>query len=130
MGMGISVLDYLRQAAGQTIPPFVLELILKSGISYYIKNVFDAPYDPQAELIPIRVWDLRALSSDDSAKLLASINQLNTADPPDIEALHPSLDQGNLWVRLDEVEAIMEWHDRFWPQADEPERRPQLGFHT
>jgi hypothetical protein len=38
--MTLTVLQYLRMARNQTIPPLVLELILRSGRSFYIKNIF------------------------------------------------------------------------------------------
>ena len=61
--MSLSVREYLVRARDQIIPPLVLELILRSGKSFYIKSVF--PVDEKAEMVPLCVWDLRALSQAD-----------------------------------------------------------------
>jgi hypothetical protein len=127
MPTGVSIRHYLELARGQTIPPLLLEVLLSSGRSFYIKSVFESD-DDAAELIPLRVWDLRALSEKDLSELAAKLDKFKGPEPPDLEKLHPRLDQGNLWVRLSDIEAIMEWHDRFWPEPDESERRIEIGF--
>lgn len=117
-----TVLEYLRVVTNQTIPPMVLELILRSGRSFYIKHVF--PVDEAAGLVPIRVWDLRALNQADLDTVLRRLNTVKSReDLEDVERLHPKLDQGNLWVLVSEIEAIMEWHDRFWPSVEGSEER-------
>jgi hypothetical protein len=126
--MTLTVLQYLRMARNQTIPPLVLELILRSGRSFYIKNIF--PVDEATGLVPIRVWDLRALNQADLDTVLRRLNTVKSRDElENVERLHPKLDQGNLWVRVSEIEAIMEWHDRFWPSVEGSEdRRVRIGF--
>ena len=37
----LTVRQYLLWSRGQTIPPFVLEVLLSSGRSFYVKEVFD-----------------------------------------------------------------------------------------
>ena len=44
---------------GQTLPPLLLEVLLKSGRSFYVKNAF-AP-NREKEMVVLRVWDLRAV---------------------------------------------------------------------
>jgi hypothetical protein len=126
--MTLTVLQYLRMARNQTIPPLVLELILRSGRSFYIKNIF--PVDEATGLVPIRVWDLRALNQADLDTVLRRLNTVKSRDElENVERLHPKLDQGNLWVLVSEIEAIMEWHDRFWPSVEGSEdRRVRIGF--
>jgi hypothetical protein len=120
--MTLTVLAYLRMAMNQTIPPMVLELILRSGRSFYIKNVF--PVDENVGLVPIRVWDVRALNQADLDTVLRRLNSVKSRDElENVERLHPKLDQGNLWVLVSEIEAIMEWHDRFWPSVEGSEAR-------
>jgi hypothetical protein len=123
-----TVLEYLRVVTNQTIPPMVLELILRSGRSFYIKHVF--PIDEAAGLVPIRVWDLRALNQADLDTVLRRLNTVKSReDLEDVERLHPKLDQGNLWVLVSEIEAIMEWHDRFWPSVEgSDERQVRIDF--
>jgi hypothetical protein len=126
--MSLSVREYLDRAKGQTIPPLVLELILRSGKAFYIKNVFAV--DDKAEMVPLRVWDVRALTQDDLDTVLRRLGAVQSRDElENIERLHPKLDQGNLWVLLAEIEAIVEWHSDLWPGVDRPEaRQVVVGF--
>jgi hypothetical protein len=115
--MSLSVMEYLIRAKNQTVPPLVLELILRSGKSFYIKNVFD--YDEKAEIVPLRVWDLRALAQADLDTVLRRLSAVQSRDElENIERLHPKLDEGNLWVSVSEIEAIVEWHSALWPEVD------------
>jgi hypothetical protein len=128
--MSLSVREYLDRAKGQTIPPLVLELILRSGKSFYIKNVFAV--DEKSEMVPMRVWDLRALTQADLDTVLRRLGAVQSRDElENIERLHPKLDQGNLWVLLSEIEAIVEWHSDLWPGVDRPEaRQVVVGFRS
>jgi hypothetical protein len=120
--MSLSVGEYLSRARNQTVPPLVLELILRSGKSFYIKNVF--AYDEKAEIVPLRVWDVRALSQADLDTVLRRLSAVQSRDElENIERLHPKLDQGNLWVLVSEIEAIVEWHSALWPEVDRAEAR-------
>ena len=128
--MSLSVREYLERAGNQTIPPLVLELVLRSGKSFYVKNVF--PVDEKAEMVPLRVWDLRALNQADLDTVLRRLGAVESRDElENIERLHPKLDQGNLWVLLSEIEAIVEWHSSLWPGVDRPEaRQVVVGFRS
>jgi hypothetical protein len=128
--MSLSVREYLRRAQEQTIPPLVLELILRSGKSFYIKSVF--PVDEKAEMVPVRVWDVRALTQADLDTVLRRLSAVESREElENIERLHPKLDQGNLWVLVSEIEAIVEWHSDLWPGVDRPEARQVIvGFRS
>jgi hypothetical protein len=128
--MSLSVREYLKRAKDQTIPPLVLELILRSGKSFYIKSVFEV--DDKAEMVPLRVWDMRALNQADLDTVLRRLGAVQSRDElENIERLHPKLDQGNLWVLLSEIEAIVEWHSDLWPGVDRPEsRQVVVGFRS
>jgi hypothetical protein len=128
--MSLSVREYLRRTQDQTIPPLVLELILRSGKSFYIKSVF--PVDDKAEMVPLRVWDVRALTQADLDTVLRRLSAVVSREElENIEKLHPKLDQGNLWVLLSEIEAIIEWHSDLWPGVDRPEaRQVVVGFRS
>jgi len=120
--MSLTVREYLSRAKDQTVPPLVLELFLRSGKSFYIKNVFS--YDEKAEIVPLRVWDLRALAQADLDTVLRRLSAVQSRDElENIERLHPKLDEGNLWVLVSEIEAIVEWHSALWPEIDRPEAR-------
>jgi hypothetical protein len=126
--MSLSVREYLSRAKDQTVPPLVLELILRSGKSFYIKNVF--AFDKQAEMVALRVWDMRALSQADLDTVLRRLSAVTSRDElENIEKLHPKLDEGNLWVLVSEIEALVEWHSDLWPGVDRPEsRQVVVGF--
>ncbi len=128
--MSLSVREYLVRARDQIIPPLVLELILRSGKSFYIKSVF--PVDEKAEMVPLCVWDLRALSQADLDTVLRRLGAVQSRDQlENIERLHPKLDQGNLWVLVSEIEALVEWHSDLWPGVDRPEaRQVVVGFRS
>lgn len=128
--MSLSVREYLARARDQTIPPLVLELVLRSGKSFYIKNVFTV--DETAQMVPFRVWDVRALAQADLDTVLRRLASVHSRDElENIERLHPKLDQGNLWVLLSEIEAIVEWHSDLWPGVDRPEaRQVVVGLRT
>lgn len=128
--MSLSVREYLDRAKNQTIPPLVLELILRSGKSFYIKSVLAV--DAKAEMVPLCVWDLRALAQADLDTVLRRLAAVKSRDElENIERLHPKLDQGNLWVLLSEIEAIVEWHSDLWPGVDRPEaRQVVVGFRS
>ncbi|MBS1241345.1 MAG: hypothetical protein H6R40_772 [Gemmatimonadetes bacterium] len=120
--MTFTVLEYLKRATGQTIPPMVLELVLRSGRSFYVKTVF--PVNEATGLVPVCVWDLRALDQADHETVLRRLSTVTSRhELENVERLHPKLDHGTLWVLISEVEAIMEWHDRFWPPVEDPEHR-------
>ena len=124
----LTVRQYLQWTRGQTIPPFVLEVLLRSGRSFFVKNVFDI-HEEDPDLIALRVWDLRALSETDEEQVMAKLNALKARDSiKSAQELHPNIDEGNLRVRISEIEGLMEWHDRFWPEPLEPERKMQIGF--
>jgi hypothetical protein len=128
--MSLSVREYLERATNQTIPPLVLELILRSGKSFYVKNVY--PVEEKADMVPVRVWDLRALNQADLDMVLRRLGAVESRDElENIERLHPKLDQGNLWVLLSEIEAVVEWHSSLWPGVDRPEsRQVVVGFRS
>lgn len=128
--MSVSVREYLSRAKDQTVPPLVLELILRSGKSFYIKKIF--AYDEKAEVVPLRVWDLRALAQADLDTVLRRLSAVQSPDElENIERLHPKLDEGNLWVLISEIEAIVEWHSALWPEVDRPSGRQVIvGFRS
>jgi hypothetical protein len=125
--MSLSILDYLKEVQGQSLPPLMLELILKSGRSFFIKQIIRV--DDVSGLISIRVWDLRALSAEDIKALQVELNQILDREELNNISLHPHVDQGNLRAYISEIEAVVEWHDRVWPSIEEhQERRSTIGF--
>ena len=121
---GYNVLEYVEHIEGQTFPPLLVEVLLKSGRSYYIKNAFRPSRD--LEMIGLRVWDLRAT---DVSALPEKLNAAADRDAwEDFASIDPALDQANLWVHSAEVEGFMEWHERYWPLAAPDEGQQRIGF--
>ncbi len=120
--MSLTMKEYLTRAKDQTVPPLMLELILRSGKSFYLKRVF--ALDEKAEMVPLGVWDVRALTQADLDTVLRRLSAVESREElENIERLHPKLDQGNLWVLLSEIEAIVEWHSDLWPGVERPDAR-------
>lgn len=121
---GQNILEYIEGLEGQTLPPLLLEVLLKSGRTFYIKNAFRP--DSEQEMVVLRVWDLRAT---DVSSLPEKLNSVVDRDGwEDFEAIDGTLDQANLWVHIGEIEGFVEWHERFWPTAPAETARPQVGF--
>ena len=120
--MSLTVKEYLTRVKDQTVPPLMLELILRSGRSFYLKRVF--ALDDGAEVVPLCVWDVRALTQADLDTVLRRLGAVESREElENIERLHPKLDQGNLWVLVSEIEAIVEWHGDLWPGVERPDAR-------
>ncbi len=103
----------LGDAEGVNIPPFVLELVLRDGRSFYVRSV--PATDTASKTMVVRIWDLRALNDEDRAELQKNVNEIDDSYQP--SDLHPKLDQSNLRIPLDTVWYCIEHHDRFWPDS-------------
>ena len=121
---GHNIHEYLEGLEGQTLPPLLLEVLLKSGRTFYVKNAFRPNKD--REMVVLRVWDLRAT---DVAGLPERLNTVADREQWEhFQAIDDSLDQANLWVHVSEIEGFVEWHERFWPVAEPEEGTSQIGF--
>ena len=72
--MAASLLDYLSWTVGETIPPLCLEIVLKSGRSFFVAHVFR--FEADDPMITVRVWDTRAMDESDLAELLSNLNKV------------------------------------------------------
>ena len=115
---GHNVLDYLKGLEGQTFPPLLVEVLLKSGDRFFVKNVFNP--NPELEMVGLRIWDLRAV---EVSTLPEKLNTANREGWSDFATIDPDLDQANLWIRPTEIEGFVEWHERYWP-VQEPDEEP------
>lgn len=121
---GQNTLDYLAAMEGRTFPPLLLELLLRSGRSYFLKNAYRPSSD--TEMVVLRVWDLRAV---DVQRIPAQLNEVSRPeDWEDFSRIDPALDQANLWVRADEIIGFVEWHERYWPVSPPGDMRAPIGF--
>lgn len=116
------VKDWVLRVGG-VVPPFCVELFLKSGIRYYLHSVISKGEDH----VVIRIWDFRAFSDYDFDVLRSNLNKVqNRSELSDAQKVHPKLDWANLRICADEIDYCVEWHDRLWPE----EERPQIGYDT
>ena len=122
--MSLDVAGYLKMARGQTIPPLLLEVVFRSGKSYFIKHVLD--YFDSEGLFALQVWDLRALTPEEHPQLLEALSAHQKRDAwSGYKKFQPKLDEATLWLHVQDVEQLVEWHDRYWPTrtseaSDEP----------
>jgi hypothetical protein len=127
--MSLDVAGYLKMARGQTIPPLLLEVVFRSGKSYFIKQVLDH-FDAEG-LFALRVWDLRALAPEEYPQLLEALNAHPERDAwSGYKTFQSRLDEATLWLHVQDVEQLVEWHDRYWPtRAPESSGEPgPIGF--
>jgi len=111
---------------GLIVPPFLLQVVLRGGDSYYVHSL--ALHDEHDDLMIFRVWDLRALDSDDTAALMVSLNKVfDKKALANHEKIHPKLDWGILSVSKQDIVCNVEWHDRYWPVEFEKVRE-RLGY--
>ena len=120
--MSLDTAGYLQMAKGQTIPPLLLEVVLRSGRAYFVKNVVEH-FDPSG-LFALRVWDLRSV---DARSLLSALNTRPTDEWREYRKFLPALDEGVLWLCVGDIEHVIEWHKRFWPDNVDAGRRV-IGF--
>jgi hypothetical protein len=123
--MAATLVTYLGWSKEQTIPPLCLELILRSGRSYWIAYIFR--FEPDAPMITMRIWDMRAFTDADTQALMATLNAPHDRRAPDYAAkLHRKLEQANIRVAPGDIEALIEWHDRTWPAELKQEIEKQI----
>jgi hypothetical protein len=125
----LDVIAYLKLARGQTIAPLLLEVVMRSGKSYFLKEVLDT-FDAEG-LFAVRVWDMRALTDKDTKAVMDSLTAHHERDAwVKYRELQPKLDEANLWLNASDVEHIVEWHDKTWPISANAEEagRPAMGF--
>ena len=120
---GYNTLDYVAALEGQTFPPLLVEVLLKSGRAYYVKNAF--PPNAEFDMVGLRIWDLRAA---DIASLREKLNAADRKDWSEFSKIDRALDQANLWVRATDIEGFIEWHERYWPMADTDQGSRPIGF--
>jgi hypothetical protein len=115
---------WLAAIGEQTVPPFVVELVLINGSRYFLHSV--PVVDEESGSAALRIWDFRAFSEEDIETLKNRLNELGTrgGQLPRAEELHPKLDWAILRINLDLIAYCIEWHDRIWPE----EKRPPVGF--
>jgi len=105
------------------VPPFCVELGLKSGQTFYLHSI--SSRDEETKSMAIRIWDLRAFTQQDIEQLKAALNELQSrSELSNAEQVYPKLDWALLYINLSDISYCIEWHDRMWPE----DSHPQVGF--
>lgn len=116
------VADWILQI-GDLVPPFCVEIVLKDGSRYFLHSI--SGKDDDTKSLVIRIWDLRAFSSQEIDVLKDKLNQLKSRnDLSNEQMIHPKLDWANLRLNISQIAYCIEWHDRLWPE----DNRPKIGF--
>lgn len=103
----------LSQMKG-TLPPYLLEIIMKDGRSYFVHSGISN--DEQTQSVMINIWDLRAVDDQTEAEIKAALYDtiVNTTEGEEINFdvpsdLHPQLSIGRLRCKLDDIAHVVEW---------------------
>lgn len=116
------VADWILQI-GDIVPPFCVEIVLKDGSRYFLHSI--SGKDDGTKSLVIRIWDLRAFSSQEIEVLKDKLNQIkNRNDLSNEQMIHSKLDWANLRLNINQIAYCIEWHDRLWPENN----RPKIGF--
>ena len=119
----IKTLFYLTE--GPPFPPYLLEITLKDGCSFYIYRA--NMYDEDSESLVLDVYDFRALSSEDELEIQHKLNEIHWNENSSLYDLHPLLDYGHLRISLNEIRYVVEWHrHRHWRKLEYKNLPPKL----
>jgi len=94
----------LSELTGPPLPPYLLEIVMKDGRSYYVNT--GNSRDDESQSVSVNVWDLRPVDEAANAELLQLLDNQkawNEADPNRPWLFHPSLSIGRLRCKLDDI---------------------------
>jgi hypothetical protein len=118
----------LSELTGGPFPPYFLEIVMKDGQGYYVHS--GNSRDEKTQSVVVNIYDFRAMSGDDENSLKAKLEKLTTL-PDKLSELHPSLSNGLLRCRLEDILYVAQWERyRLWNvESQSPETsRKKMGF--
>jgi len=123
----------LSEMTGGPLPPYLLEMVMKDGRSFYVHS--GNSREEESHSVVINVWDLRAVDSSAETEIKKIVdepevwNELQSKQPHD---LHPLLSIGRLRCTLDDILYVVEWWTRVWgvEKFFPKETKSQMGFTT
>ena len=133
LGYGKSLIWLLFDMTGAALPPYLLEVVMKTGDRYYIHS--PNVRDEERKSLVLNVYDFRAIdkvAEDEIKKQLDEDNWDSDTKPDD---LHPLLATARLRCDLEDIAHCVEWLSRWWkleslfPEMTEGRKRT-LGFQT
>lgn len=122
---------FLSEMTGGPIPPYLLEIVMRDGRSFYVHS--GNSRDEETQSVIVNVWDLRAVGPDEETEIKTSLDspafwdEVKAKEPWD---LHPSLSIGRLKCKLDDISYVVEWWTRLWNLQDlfPKEKVKAMGF--
>ena len=106
---------FLLEMTGGPLPPYLLEIVMKDGRSYYVHS--GNSRDEETWSVIVNVWDLRAIDSQAEAEIKMKLDKPKLKDEIDEGQpwdLHPDLSIGRLRCKLDDIAYVIEWWTRTW----------------
>jgi len=133
LGYGKSLIWLLFDMTGPALPPYLLEVVMKTGDRYYIHS--PNVRDEERESMVLNIYDFRAIDevAEDLIKKMLDEDKWESGTKP--ENLHPLLTVARLRCDLEDIAFCVEWLSRWWkleslfPELNEEKKRA-LGFRT
>ena len=122
---GVDYFESWLSSISGIVPPFVVELGLKNGRTFYLHSI--SSRDEQTKSMAIRIWDLRAFAQQEIEHLKTKLSEVRSRkELQDEQQIHPKLDWALLYINLSNISYCIEWHDRMWPE--DTHSHPGMGF--
>ena len=103
----------LFDMTGGPLPPYLFEIILRDGRSFYIHSPNSR--DEETKSMVLNVYDLSAINENDEQDIKRKLDETNILDKTfSPSKLHPLLVYGRLRCNLDDILYCIEWLSRRW----------------
>jgi hypothetical protein len=120
----------LFSMTGGPLPPYLLEIVLKDGRSFYLMRPIQRNESNYS--IVLEIYDFRGIDSEAEKELKENIEKIKfNIEGKEPEEIHPLLCSGSLRCNLNDISYCIEWRRyRRWTLAEflPEDKRGQLGF--
>jgi hypothetical protein len=105
-----------------TLPPYLLEIVLNDGRSFYIHS-FESR-DKKSNSMVLTVYDMSFIDPQEEYELKTRLDGTgHWSDSSSVDDLHTLLKFGRLHCSLDEISYCVEWLGRRWSLDDFIEKK-------
>lgn len=131
LGYGKGLIWLLFDKDRFSLPPYLLEVVMKTGQSYYIHS--PNVRDEELKSIVLNIYDFRAIDKDAEHQIRTKLDDIHWGKDNKPEDLHPLLTTARLRCDLNDISYCVEWLSRWWkmeslfPEITD-ERKGELGF--
>ncbi len=105
-------------------PPYLIEIIMKDGKSYYMHS--GNSIDKETASMIINVWDFRAIHEAEEREIKINLDKPKDKENTDYMYLSQALSIGRLRCKFDDISYVIEWWTRFWTNEFPTENRAKL----